>query len=187
MACWNRELVTMLRVLIWDLSQTPKYADDRLEQVLVTAAQIVKKDCQFSNYNVSISNVVISPDPVNSDPRDDAFINFVVLKAACIADQSTYRTEAFKEGIRILAGPTSLGVSGHAKAFQTLLELGPCKTYEDMKTTYLFGDAVPIKAILSPFTSNNFNPWSLGYYNTTSMGGDFYNNEFRGDPRWPIL
>jgi len=154
-----------MRFTIGDFSPTPKYDDGRLEQALVVGAQYVIEECAFDFYSADILNVQITPDPTgaNGKPRDNAFINLTVLKASCLADQWTFRSEAMKEGIRVTAGPTQLGVSGHIKGFQTLLEKGPCAAYEEMKEDYLIGDGVAVQAILGPFVSNKFDPSFLSY------------------------
>jgi hypothetical protein len=162
---WQDETIPMLRVLINDLSASPTYSDDRLEQTLIVAAKLVYQDIDISyTYTISIENVSISPDPTTNS--DDAFLNFIVLKAACIADQSTFRTKAALEGIRAALGPASLSVGGHLPGFKTLLELGPCATYTEMKEQFEFGNVNIVKGILSPFVGNRFDPKTLYGYDT---------------------
>lgn len=162
---WQDEAIPMLRVLINDLGATPTYSDDRLEQMLIVSAKLVYQDIDLTyDYTISIESSTISPDPTTNE--DDAFINFFVLKAACIADQSTYRTKAAMEGIRAALGPASLAVGGHLPGFKTLLELGPCATYKEMKEAYEFGNVNIVRGILSPFAGNRFDPKTLYGYDT---------------------
>lgn len=156
---WNNTMVTMVRVLISDLDATPTYTDARLEQLIVVASQFVQQELDFSTaYTINIASPDISPDPTVTATKDDAFTNFVVLKAACIADQSTFRTKALAEGIRAVCGPVSLQVAGNLKGFQTLLDKGPCAAYEELKQDYIFGNINNIRAIFSPFVGNEFRP-----------------------------
>ena len=78
----------MLRVVIFDLETTPTYSDSRLEEMLIASAHLVTQDIDFStSYSIDILGQSITPDP--TDSTDKEFVNFVVLKAACLADQST--------------------------------------------------------------------------------------------------
>src|SRR5687768_8815738 len=129
---WLDEAVPMLRILINDFSDEPTYSDSRLTDLLITSAYLVKREIHLVNsYTISISTKSISPDPISND--DDLFISLLVLKAACLADQSTYRTKALLEGVRAAMGPATLAISGNLIGFKTLLEVGPCKAYEEMK------------------------------------------------------
>ncbi len=153
---WQDEAIPTLRILINDIdTSSPTYSNSRLEQTLVVAARLIQQDIDFSSaYTTSIENVTISPDPV--DEEDDAFLNMMVLKAACIVDQSTFRTKAAMEGVRANMGPTSLQVSGNLSGFRFLLENGPCLTYTEMKEALLWGNTDIVKAVLSPFSGNKF-------------------------------
>ena len=156
---WDVTMVTMVRVLINDLdSSNYTYTDERIEQIIVVAAQLVQQQLDFDvDYTINIDTPDISPDPTVTATKDDAFTNFSVLKAACIADQGTFRTKALSEGIKAVCGPVALTVAGNLKGFQTLLDKGPCAAYEELKNDYVFGQP-HIKAIFSPFVSNNFRP-----------------------------
>lgn len=157
---WDTTMVTMLRVLINDLDAST-YTDTRLKQVIVVSAKYVNQELGFT-YDIDIDTPDITPDPVTDE--DDAYVNFVILKAACIADQSTFRTKALNEGIKAVLGPASIAVAGNLSGFKTLLEMGPCKTYEELKFQYQIGNAKAIKAVLSPFVGNNFSASWLDVY-----------------------
>lgn len=157
---WQDETIPMLRILINDLSSSPIYSDDRLEQTIIVAAKLTYQDIDLENtYTISIENVSITPDPI--DNSDDAFLNFAVLRAACILDHSTFRTKTALEGIKASLGPASLSVYGNLAGFKTLLEIGPCATYLEMKEAYQFGNINVVRAVLSPFAGNRFDPKSM--------------------------
>ena len=64
-------------------------------------------------YKIDVTTNVITPDPTDTNSRDETFISFVALRASCFLDQSTYRTKAATEGIRAGLGPAQLNVSGN--------------------------------------------------------------------------
>ncbi len=157
-------MVTMLRVLISDLDNVPVYSDARLQQVLVVAAQYVKKDINFNQYTINIGTPNISPDPTLDPNIDDVYTNFVVLKGACYMDQSTFRTKALLEGLTSRCGPATLAVVGNLRGYKELLEVGPCKAYDVFKYEYLFGNP-PFRTILGPFVGNLFDPaYSIPFF-----------------------
>ena len=54
---WQLELPIIVRTWINDLSDTPTYEDDRLQQVLVVSAQYVNREINFTNdYEVNLTN-----------------------------------------------------------------------------------------------------------------------------------
>jgi hypothetical protein len=170
---WQDKMIPMLRILINDMDCTPTYSDMRLEQVLVVGAHYVKQEIDFdTTYTVTIEDPDISPDPCVTATLDDVFTNFTVLKAACLVDFSTYRTEALRSGVEARCGPAVLKVLDRLSGFRTLLNEGPCKAFEELKAEYEFGNANVCKAILSPFVGNNFDPQSLAAF--PDHRGDIY-------------
>jgi hypothetical protein len=87
---WDVELVTILRYLIGDFSDTPKFTDDRLAELILVAAQNVYQELNFNTvYTIRISQLYLSPDPTIN--RDDDFIKLTCLKAASILTQGEAR------------------------------------------------------------------------------------------------
>ena len=159
---WETDLVTMLRNVIFDVDSTDyTYSDARLKEMLVVSAQLVNAEIKLDNdYTISISTTGISPDPTTVADTDAQ--NFFVLKAACLADQSTLRTKALSAGNSVKLGPASISSGPSVNGYKLLIEVGPCQTYEKMKWEYELGDARAIRAVLSPFTGNTFDPRNLG-------------------------
>jgi hypothetical protein len=170
---WILEIPTIVRTWINDWDDNPTYSDDRLQQVIVVAGQYVTREINLdTNYECDVLNLTITPDPSLSNTRDEAFISFVSLKSACILDQSTFRTKAASEGIRAGLGAASISVGGSLKGYKDILDTGPCKMYEKLRMEHEIGNANSIKAILSPFVGNNFDP---RYLNTEyARFRDFY-------------
>ena len=163
---WQDQVIPIVRVLLNDLESPHTFSDRRLEQLCAVAAHLVTSEL-YTNfvYSVNIAARQISPDPYTSE--DSAFINLMSLKAACIADISTYRQEAMKAGIKARLGPAILETVERLPGFQTLLDKGPCALYEEMKMQISFGNASICRIILSPFVSNDFDPEDL------AGGGDY--------------
>lgn len=159
---WNIELPIIVRTLINDLSDTPTYTNERLLQVLTVAAKYVQFDVTLDNtYNINVVNPDISPDPTVGN--DDIFISLVCLKASCIIDQSSVRTKAALEGIRAALGPASLSVGGSLAGLKMILDHGPCAAYDELSSHWDVKEATAIRAVLSPFVGNRFDPTSLTY------------------------
>ena len=165
---WQIELPIIVRTLINDLDVTPTYTDDRLQQTLVVAAQYVNREMNFDNeYTVDLNNLSITPDPTLLISRDEEFIGFLSLRAACFLDQSTFRTKAASEGVRTSLGPASIAVAGNLKGYQTLLEVGPCGMYDKLKMEHEIGNIKYVRAVLSPFVGNKFTADSRSFSDGT--------------------
>lgn len=162
MSTWNLEIPIIVRTLINDLSDNPTYSDERILQVIAVAAKYVQFDVVLDNtYTINVINPDILPDPTVAN--DSIFISLVSLKAACIIDQSTLRTKAALEGIRAALGPANLSVAGSLAGIKMILETGPCATYDELSSHWDVKEATAIRAILSPFVGNRFDPTSLSY------------------------
>lgn len=171
---WQNTSLIMLRTLLNDANcDSEKYTDDRLFDLLVTAAYFVRIDVNFAtSYTVDMGSQTISPDPESSVDGTD-LISFMVLKAACMTDESNFRTAALLQGVQARCGPAVFHTSSYGQYLKDLLTQGPCKTYEDLRYKYNFDYANKgiLKAIMSPFVSNDFYP-PMG---DTGNGGPHYN------------
>lgn len=157
---WLQEATEILRILINDLSDDPTYTDNTLEQTLLVAARYVVQDVTLStSYNVDFLGSLISPDP--SD--DDIFLNFIMLKAACLTNTWQFNTKALTEGLSAKCGPSTITVKANSDIVLALLREGPCKAYEELVTQNNFGNTQIIRGILSPFISNQFQPDDQGF------------------------
>lgn len=164
--CINQSLVIMLRAIIDDLDSVT-YTDSRLEQLLAVAAMYVNKDLD-TTYVINIGSPDITPDPFDSS--DTAFINLVVIKAACTIDQSAFRVRAATSGLEARCGPAVMKVLEGSSTYKDLINLGACGTYLNLLRDYKLGTGEACHAILSPFVSDNFDPQDLRY------GGSYRGN-----------
>jgi hypothetical protein len=159
---WKIEVPIIVRTLVNDMSSTPTYSDERLLQIIAVAAKYVQFDVVLDNaYTINVVNPEITPDPTAND--DSIFISLVSLKSACIVDQSVLRTKAAMEGIRAALGPAQLSVGGSLAGLKMIIEEGPCAAYDELTSHWDVREATAIRAILSPFVGNHFDPTSLTY------------------------
>ena len=154
---WQDDMVTMLRVIIDDNGSNPEYSNSRLEEVIVVAATMTKKDVDFDNdYTISVSGVTISPDPVTE--TDHAFINLVTLKSACLLANSEYKTEASR-AITVRDGSSAIDTKGVAAAKKSWRD-SICEDYSKAEREYRIGNSQAGKSIIGPYghlTSNKSN------------------------------
>lgn len=157
---WQQELTLITRTLINDLKEPYEFSDNRIQQVIVVAAKYVQFDVNLDHsYTIDVVNNNISPDPTIDD--DSIFISLVCLKTACIIDQGKFRTKAAMEGIRAALGPASLSVTGSLSGWKEIIEHGACALYEELTSHWDVKNASAIRAILSPFVGNKFDPRNL--------------------------
>ena len=120
----------------------------------------VKQEISFdTDYNIDIITNTISPDPY--DQGDSLFMNMVCMKAACMMDQSLFRSRALMSGLEAKCGPATLTTNKYLQGFKDLIELGPCAIYDKLKEENAFsGDLLNdlVHFVLSPFVGNEFDP-----------------------------
>lgn len=168
---WKKEIPIIVRTLINDLSDTPTYSDERILQVVAVAAKYVQFDVVLDHqYIVNVVNPTITPDPTADN--DSIFISLVSLKTACIIDQSVLRTKAAMEGIRAALGSAQISVAGSLAGIKLILDQGPCAAYEELTSHWDVKEATAIRAVLSPFVGNKFDPSAIRYSSDRSR--DFY-------------
>lgn len=155
---WQDEILMIVRTLINDLdTSNPTYTDERLLQIVTVAAKYVQFDVVLDNtYTIDVVNKLISPDPTAQN--DSIFISLIGLKSACMIDQSTLRTKAAMEGIRAALGPAQLSIAGSLAGFDLIIDKGPCAAYDELTSHWDVKEATAVRAILSPFAGNKFDP-----------------------------
>ena len=168
---WKKEIPIIVRTLINDLSDTPTYSDERILQVISVAAKYVQFDVVLDHqYTINVVNPTITPDPTVDN--DSIFISLVSLKTACLIDQSVLRTKAATEGIRASLGPAQLSVAGSLAGIKLIIDAGPCAAYDELTSHWDVREASAIRAVLSPFVGNQFDPNAIRYSSDRSR--DFY-------------
>ena len=129
---WQGQMSTILRYLIDDVDSSKyKFSDNRIETTLLVAAQLVNLDVDFNNtYTINVETCKLSPDPTETATREDAFINLVCLKAACVMVGSQVRSEA-ANSISIKDGPSAIDLRGVSSTL-TVLYKDLCEKYDKL-------------------------------------------------------
>ena len=117
---WQGQMSTIIRYLIDDIdSSAYKFSDHRMETTLLVAAQLVTLEVDFNNtYTINVEQCKLTPDPTD-DVKDNAFINLVCLKAACVMIGSQIRSES-ANSISIKDGPSAIDLRGVASTLTRL-------------------------------------------------------------------
>ena len=145
----------IVRYLVNDIDSSDyAYTNGRIKQTIVVAAQLVLNEIDFDKtYSVTVSTSGITPDPTAAT-KDDAFINLVSLKSACLIASSELRTKSL-DAVRVSDGSSSIDAGGVLRGFEALSK-SMCQRYEDAKIQYKAGNSVAGKAVLTPYESPNF-------------------------------
>lgn len=150
---WNTEISTIVRYLVNDTdTSSPSYPDERIEQTILVAAQLVSTEIDFEQvYTINVERCSISPDPTEPSSKDDGFINLISLKAACIIIGAEYKTHSLS-AVRVSDGPSSIDMGGVATNFKSLYA-DMCERYEKTKLNFATTNNNVGEAILSPYGS----------------------------------
>lgn len=150
---WQIDLVELIRALTFDYDTPPKYTNQRLERLLVSAAYFVINDGGFEDYTADLVGINIVPDPTeDTDYYNPSLSNLIAIKAACLLDNGEARIAA-GQAVDISDGDSRIAVRGLAAARLAILQAGWCRQYEQELQAYFLGDGdTPAgAAVLSPF------------------------------------
>ena len=149
---WQNEMVRIVRFLINDVDAST-YSDGRLEETVLIAAQLQMSAIDFNNtYTIDVDSLLLSPDPTESNPKDNWFINIVCTKAACIILNSEAKTLA-AQSYKIKDGPSSIEMAGAYQATKAIAD-DMCNKLAVMIMQMKAGDSVGAQAILTPYTQD---------------------------------
>ena len=147
---WSESMIVITRQLVNDAGATSTYSDDRLEELLATAAILVMMEVDFATtYTITLSSPYVTPDP-NTDMN---FIALVSLKAACLILMGEWNTAAGK-AMSVRDGPSAIDSTGIAKNKQVVSQT-VCKQYTDAVFSYAYGDGSVGQAIVGPYASGS--------------------------------
>ena len=154
---WQNEMVRIVRHLINDLdSSNYTFTDDRLEESALVAAQLLLKEVDFDNtYTVDTDALDMSPDPTTLATKDDAFINLVCLKSACVILGREVRTNSLN-AIVVKDGPSSIDMRGIAAGLNNIYK-DMCAKYDHYVMQWKAGNSIAGQAILSPYSPASAN------------------------------
>ena len=91
---WQGQMSTVVRHLISDVDPTAyTFSANRIETSILVAAQLSIMNIDFNNtYTVNVESCSLSPDPTDTETKDDPFIALICLRAACIIIGSEINT-----------------------------------------------------------------------------------------------
>lgn len=147
---WQNEMTLMLRHVIddIDIGVTPTYDDERLEQTLLIAAQLITFEVDFEKtYTIDADSCTLTPDPTAAT-KDYGFINLVVLKAACMITSGEAKTQSTL-GVRVKDGPSDIDLRETIKGFQERHKR-MCDDYNQLKMQYQAGNSRAGQAVTTP-------------------------------------
>jgi len=143
---------TIVRHLISDVdSSAYTFSAQRIETTLVVSAQLMIMNVDFANtYDINVEAITLSPDPTDTDTKDNPFITLTCLRAACIIIGSEIRKES-GNAISIKDGPSAIDLRG---VTQTLIVLYKdlCEKYEHSLLEYRAGNGIVGQSILGPYS-----------------------------------
>tara|TARA_B100000085_G_scaffold256641_1_gene257330 strand:+ start:718 stop:1236 length:519 start_codon:yes stop_codon:yes gene_type:complete len=169
---WQGQMGTIVRHLVNDLDPASyKYDDSRVETAILVASQLMVMNVDFNNtYDINVEACKLSPDPTDTETKDNAFITLSCLRAACIIIGSEIRSES-GNAISIKDGPSAIDLRGVTQTL-TVLYKDLCEKYEHLLLEYRAGSSVAGHAILGPYSPgsdlinrNNSDHRSGGYFN----------------------
>ena len=149
---WQGEMGTIVRYLINDVdSSSYSFSTTRIETSILVAAQLSSFNVDFGNeYTINVEGCSLSPDPTDTDTKDDAFVSLVCLKAACMIIGGEIRSES-GNAISIKDGPSSIDLRGVTSTLAILYK-DLCSKYVAVLLDYRAGNAVAGHAILGPYS-----------------------------------
>jgi hypothetical protein len=148
---WQGQLSTMVRHLINDLDETNyKYSHKRIETSILVSSFLVLNDAEFNNsYSINVEQCSLSPDPTDTETKDDPFVALTALKTACIIIGSEIRSEA-SNAISIKDGPSAIDLRGVASTLMALYK-DLSEKYDSLLIDYRAGGSLAGQAILGPY------------------------------------
>ena len=149
---WQGQMSTVVRHLISDVdSSSYTFSANRIETTILVAAQLLTMNVDFDNtYTINVESCSLSPDPTDTDTKDNPFIALASLRAACIIVGSEIRKES-GNAISIKDGPSAIDLRGVTSTL-TVLYKDLCEKYEHALLEYRAGNSVVGQSILGPYS-----------------------------------
>lgn len=143
-------ILTILRVLIDDVSGAT-YEDSDLNNIIVVAAGFVKQEISLDVvYTINYVSPSITP-----DPEDEAFINFVALKAAIILVRGELK-DSSSNSFKVVDGPSTIDLSSRFKSMKDYLDT-LLEQYDTDKINYTMNGSVGgYRAVITTPTTEEY-------------------------------
>jgi hypothetical protein len=152
---WQTEITMIVRNLVGDTDiDTPTYSDERLQEAILSSAQLIQGEMDFTNtYTTDVDECILTPDPT-LNTKDNAFINLVSLKTACMILRSEAKTQAL-QSVNFVDGPSKIDSRGAAEGMAKLAQ-SACEMYEKARHDYKMGGNMVGAAIVTPYNVYNY-------------------------------
>ncbi len=162
---WDTELVTIVRFMIDDIADPPKYDDDDLKTVILISANQVNAVTNFAGvYVTSIDDLTMTPDCTVDPDRSEAYINLVTLNTATFLVRNEIKLQS-GQGIRIKDGTSEIDLRRDAAGLRLIYETYG-NGYKDALFQYRLGALTAGEHLCGPFKTSAYNYWcsKIGYY-----------------------
>lgn len=158
-------LISLLRTVIQDDPDSPRYTDATLSRAIVSAALFIRAEIKLEqSYLINITAETISPDPTITptveDP-DDNYTMLIIYKSACIIATGEQKKGAKTGGVMISDGPDKIDTTKQSQALKEAADTY-CKMYSDAKLQYAAG-ILPGHAVMGAFRLGYFNQLPYGW------------------------
>lgn len=169
---WQGQMSTVVRHLINDVDSTAyTFSDNRVETSILVAAQLSLMNVDYTNeYTINVEACTLSPDPTDTDTKDDPFIALTCLRAACIILGAEIRKES-GNAISIKDGPSAIDLRGVTSILAVLYK-DLCAKYEHALLEYRAGNSINGQSILGPYSPGS--DLINRNYSDHRSGGYFY-------------
>ena len=149
---WQGKISTIVRHMINDVDTTNyKYSDKRIETSILVSAFLVEIDADFNNsYDINVEQCLLSPDPTDTETKDDDFVALVALKTACMIVGSEVKSES-ANAISIKDGPSAIDLRGVSNTLFVLYK-DLCEKYEKLLYDYKEDGVSVGQAVLGPYS-----------------------------------
>ena len=149
---WQGQMSTVVRHLISDVDPTAyTFSANRIETSILVAAQLITMNVDFNNtYTINVESCALSPDPTDTDTKDNPFIALTCLRAACIVIGGDIRKES-GNAISIKDGPSAIDLRGVTSTL-TVLYKDLCEKYAHALLESRAGGRVAGQSILGPYS-----------------------------------
>lgn len=178
---WLYEMIRIERYLSGDLLAPVTTPDSNMGEIILISALQVLAECTFvNNYTVSVGTLTLTPDPTNPNTRDNAFINLVCLKSACLLDLAALRNKAGLDGILVRDNMGTIQTSNSTQGYKDLLNSGPCGQYKAAIKQYKFGNIGGNwnRAIIGPASGPSITVPYMGWAGSEGCGLGHSNRNF---------
>lgn len=159
-------LISLLRTVIQDDPDSPRYTDAALSRAIVSAALFIRAEVKLEQtYIIDITGETISPDPTitpTTEDPDDNYTTLIIYKSACIIATGEQKKGAKTGGVSIVDGPDKIDTTKQSQALKEAAETY-CKMYSDAKIQYAAG-ILPGHAVMGAYRLGYFNNLPYGWH-----------------------